>query len=214
MRKRKRGLLQTQQPLLQVAGDGFPAAEMKLPYQGKDDGFVGRGIGPVLVAGAVCLVAGRELFSDLIDVILYRFSASRGISGLTTGRTDLWWDYAGELLRSPRLLLVGNGYTNLKLHGRSSHNTFIQILFQFGVVGGLLLFQWIKAYVSEPLDRCRIPINHAWIVTVGIFLPWMALDMLFFDEFFLMPMYAVCCMLSAQEMKRKMEGRELDVPYG
>lgn len=148
-----------------------------------------------ICAGTV-IVIGSGIFTDAIATILYRFSFSSDISALTTGRTDLWLSYAKEIFSSPRILLLGNGYTNLKVNGRASHNSLIQLIFQFGLIGSVPLIRWMRSYVSDALAKCRPKILHALIVLVGIFLPWMALDMLFFDEFFLMPLFAVSCILS------------------
>lgn len=155
----------------------------------------------ILVGSCVSVVAamGSGLFEEVIEVILYRFSFSTSISELTTGRTDLWMNYAREITSSPRILLIGNGYTNLKVNGRASHNTLIQMVFQFGLVGGGILLRWMRDYFSRMCKRLKPVRSDGLLVIVGIFLPWMALDMLFFDEFFLMPMYVAACFLSARE---------------
>lgn len=161
------------------------------------------------ICAGIVIVIGSGIFTDAIDMILYRFSFSSDISDFTTGRTDLWINYAKEILNSPRILLLGNGHTNLKVNGRASHNSLIQMIFQFGLIGSVLLIQWMRFYVSDALAKCRPKALHALIVIVGIFLPWMALDMLFFDEFFLMPLFAVSCILSLPD-RTEQTGQVLD----
>ena len=79
-------------------------------------------------------VASSSLFRDKIDVILTRFSWADNASELTTGRTDLWKIYLTAIFDSPRLLLLGQGFTNVLIAPKASHNTLIQLVYQFGIL--------------------------------------------------------------------------------
>ena len=134
------------------------------------------------------------LFSDLVDMIVLRFSGDRNLSEFTTGRTDLWLQYINAFFEDPLLFLFGKGFTNVLISDRSSHNTIIQGIFQFGIVGCLFLFVWLLCYIRTLLSETKIKLSslaQIFILLIGSFGPWMALDLLFFDEFFLIPMY-VC----------------------
>ena len=57
-----------------------------------------------------------------------------------------------------------------------------------------MLFAWMASYARTLLDGTRIrwdTLSQLCILAVGAFGPWMALDLLFFDDFFLIPVY-VC----------------------
>ena len=122
-----------------------------------------------------------------------RFSYASNISELTTGRTDLWLKYLREFTHNGWLTLLGEGYTSITLENEASHNTVIQGIFQFGLLGFPALCAWIafilKRAGSGRLRHCRA--KYVLLMGVGVVLPWMGLDILFFDEFFLLPIYAV-----------------------
>ena len=137
-------------------------------------------------------VASSSLFRDKIDVILTRFSWADNASELTTGRTDLWKIYLTAIFDSPRLLLLGQGFTNVLIAPRASHNTLIQLVYQFGIFGGTLLVAWQWGLYREIIGRQRLADVKAIrtaMLAAGAILPWIALDILFFDELFLIPAY-------------------------
>ena len=123
-----------------------------------------------------------------------RFSYSANISQLTTGRTDLWKKYIEEFLHNAPLTLLGEGYTSVTLDGFASHNTVIQGIFQFGIIGFPFFLTWVYLSLKSTFVK-YVNIKANWkfalLMCVGVVLPWMALDLLFFDEFFLLPAYAM-----------------------
>ena len=137
-------------------------------------------------------IATSALFAPLIDVLVTRLSHSSNLSDLTTHRNELWGWYLEELLSDWKLLLFGQGYTNVKLNGRGSHNSIIQLVWQFGIVGTPILIGWVACFfqdIPRRINTQRINNMMFLILAIGTFLPWMAIDILFFDEFFLMQMY-------------------------
>ena len=134
------------------------------------------------------------VFSDLIGMMMSRFSADLDISDFTTRRTDLWLRFLNAFKEDSTLLLFGKGYTNVLLFDRCSHNTLIQTVYQFGLVGcaffGCWLFLLFRIYYKVIKLRWG-NLLQICILLAGVLGPWMSLDILFFDELFLMPMY-VC----------------------
>ena len=127
-------------------------------------------------------VVSSSLFRDKIDVILTRFSWADNASELTTGRTDLWKIYLTAIFDSPRLLLLGQGFTNVLIAPRASHNTLIQLVYQFGIFGGTLLVAWQWGLYREIIGRQRLADVKAIrtaMLAAGAILPWIALDILF-----------------------------------
>ena len=134
------------------------------------------------------------MFTDMLDVMLSRFAGDNSLSDFTTGRTELWRKYFDAFADSPLLTLFGQGYTDVVVGDRGSHNTLIQCVFQFGLVGCILFFTWLFLFVRNLLDKTTIYWNNVTqisILLIGVFGPWMALEFLFFDELFLLPIY-VC----------------------
>lgn len=137
-------------------------------------------------------IASSSLFRDKIDTILTRFSWADNTSELTTGRTDLWRIYLTAILDSPKLLLLGQGFTSVLIAPKASHNTLIQLVYQFGIFGGALLVAWQWGLYREIVGCQRladIKVIRTAMLAVGAILPWIAVDVLFFDELFLIPAY-------------------------
>lgn len=133
-------------------------------------------------------------FTDLIDMMASRFGNGSNLSDFTTGRTEIWVQYLQAFADDPLLLFFGRGLTGVSINGRASHNTIIQAVFQFGIVGCICLIAWIVCYMRTLLADTKIRWNNLaqiFILLIGAFGPWVALDYLFFDEFFLLPIY-VC----------------------
>ena len=146
----------------------------------------------ILCAGVVIL--SSSAFEPLFRVIDDRFSYAANLSQLTTKRTDLWMDYLNEFAHNVPLTLLGQGYTSVTLHGWASHNTIIQSVYQFGLLGAPLLFSWVALTlkrVQRGLKNSCSNWRYTILMIVGVVVPWIALDILFFDEFFLLPVYVV-----------------------
>ena len=140
----------------------------------------------------IAFMSFLSAFEQLLDMIIHRFSGDSNLSDFTTGRTEVWQMYLQSFKEDSILLLFGNGYTNTPLNDRGSHNTIIQAIYQFGLLGCVFLGTWIvfcvRAYLRKVTVK-RSSLAQVCILLVGAIGPWMALDMLFFDEFFLLPIY-------------------------
>lgn len=157
-----------------------------------------RGLSLLLAAAVVVLFAfSTSAFQSLISIIDNRFSYAASLSELTTGRSDVWVNYLWLLSHDPSLALFGEGYTNVTLEvlrGKASHNTLIQCVFQLGLIGSPLLIAWFSQVLKGllPYRLCGLNGWAALLMVVGVFMPWFGLDYLFFDELFLLPVFAAC----------------------
>lgn len=166
------------------------------------------------VVGVAVFVASSVMFSGLIEVITTRFSFAKDVDSFTTGRTELWWSYFEVLFEDPKTFLLGKGITNIKVNARASHSTIIQIFYQLGLLGSPVLIYWIICYFrrSEQRGIRRLGLGELMVVT-GAFMPWLAIDAMLFDEFFLFPWYVIVAIksfqinretiISVEESKRK-----------
>ena len=146
----------------------------------------------VVVAVFAVFIATSALFGELIEVVATRFSYANDLDSFTTGRTGLWQSYVADILRNVKTFFIGKGLTNVKVNDRGSHNTVIQIIYQFGFFGIPFLAYWSICFFrggSYKGKRIRKNKLDLLLLAVGIFLPWMAIDALFFDEFFLLQWY-------------------------
>lgn len=155
-------------------------------------GHVKRGI--AILAGVACAAAVMLLSAavqDLLRMVMSRFSYAANVSDLTTHRSEIWRMYLHDISHDPVLMLLGSGFTSVTLGTKASHNTIIQGAFQFGLIGLPVLCAWLVMTLKRTSGRSGCRKNAFLLMCVGVVLPWMALDILFFDEFFLLPVYAV-----------------------
>lgn len=157
--------------------------------------------------GAVFLLSST-VFTDLIDQLLARFLRDNSLSDFTTRRSELWLQYLRTFAENPAVLWFGHGYTAVTVNGRASHNTVIQGLFQFGITGCTLLAAWAVCFARAFLAGIKVRLNiltQIFILLIGTFGPWMALDYFFFDEFFLIPLFACVGIAFVAEASAKRE---------
>ena len=150
--------------------------------------------GTAILAGVACAAAVMLLSAavqDLLHMVMSRFSNASNVSDLTTHRSEIWRMYLHDLSYDPVLMLLGSGFTSVTLRMKASHNTIIQGVFQFGLIGLPVLCTWLVMTLKRASGRSGCRKNAFLLMCVGVVLPWMALDILFFDEFFLLPVYAV-----------------------
>jgi len=144
-----------------------------------------------LIVGVAFLLL-TTAFTDMVGMMLMRLSGNQSLSALTTGRIDLWLQYLKAFLGDPLLLLFGKGFSDTLIHDKASHNTIIQSIFQLGLIGSAIISTWLASYARNLMSGVKIhwhQITQVGILLIGAIGPWMALDLLFFDEFFLMPIY-------------------------
>jgi len=144
-------------------------------------------------------------FTEMIDMMIMRLSLDKTLSDFTTGRLELWISYLFAFIQEPRLLIFGNGLTKTLIGGRASHNTIIQCVYHFGLVGTVVFISWMICYIRTLLSDMKIKWKYLiqiGILVIGAIGPWMGLDMVFFDEFFLFPLYVcagIVCMVQSDE---------------
>lgn len=150
-----------------------------------------------LLFGVLCAVAFvlvSPAFRQVIRIIGARFTEGEGLAGLTTNRTVLWLQYLTAFVHDIPLTLFGAGYTSVNLFRRASHNTLIQAVYQFGILGIPFLLVWMWNMLADMFPGTDKPLagwKYTVLLCVGSFLPWMALDILQYDEFFLLPVYVL-----------------------
>lgn len=145
---------------------------------------------------ALLVLLSSTAFQNILQMFDTRFSYDASWSQLTTGRTDVWVSYLREFVQNPALLWFGEGYSDVTLEAlryKASHNTIIQGIYQFGLFGFPLLVAWLGVETKDFVGSVGVKLDAkaVAVMLVGSILPWMALDFLFFDEFFLLPLYVV-----------------------
>ena len=146
----------------------------------------------VTMSVVIIVVWVSNIFSVAFNIVAIRFENSTNIADLTTGRSTIWMNYFEYIKSNIGVMLFGKGYTNVLVEGRASHNTLIQGVYQFGIVGLSIFLVWLRCLFDITLQHLKIKRKQyapCIILAVGVFLPWLGIDLLFFDEFFLMMLY-------------------------
>lgn len=153
----------------------------------------GKGSIKLLIYGMLMLVtvfiASSTVFKNLLDIMITRILlGDQTLNGFTTGRIEIWKNYINEIFHNAKILLVGNGMKNALVEGRASHNTIIQSVFQFGFLGVPFMIAWCWNFMqlsSLKGIRKHNRLGGLLMLIVGCTVPWLAIDVLFFDDFFI-----------------------------
>ncbi len=109
-------------------------AVIVLAYIIKSGQHIIRNLILLAVVGAVFLAVERIANLQVLDLLLARFRGVESVDDLTTGRYDLWKQYFEYLFDNVRVLLFGDGFNSRTMRW-ASHNTFIEMLFRYGIFG-------------------------------------------------------------------------------
>ncbi len=98
----------------------------------------------MIFATVVTVILALSGKISALDVIMARIATSDTSSGtdinkLTTGRLNLWVTYSNYLISNIRTALFGDGVSAPLINAHASHNTYIDIFYHLGAVGGGLL---------------------------------------------------------------------------
>lgn len=85
---------------------------------------------PVIV---LMVVLFSESLINWINIMQERLGSSGDLNELTTGRSDLWERYIEKIFSSPSSFMMGQGI--LGLEGGAAHNTYLEIMSKFGLLG-------------------------------------------------------------------------------
>lgn len=119
-------------------------------------------IGYVLIAGVALSLFFENQLSRIFAIIMVRFSGAETMNDLTTGRWDLWVRYLNDIFKSFDSVLIGNGIQN---YGRAAaHNTYLELLFKFGLLGTLFDMILIRICIGHIKKEC----SKGVIVRIGI----------------------------------------------
>lgn len=89
----------------------------------------------------------------LLEVMNQRLDRTQDASSFSTGRTDLWKMYYNNLFGTTDGLFFGHGAV-LPKGMEAAHNTYLELLFKFGIIG--TIFDFILLSKSFQLVRKKI----------------------------------------------------------
>lgn len=136
------------------------------------------------LVGLVCVVLAFMLSGSggsLFKIVFERFSTSGGdINSLTTGRYALWQNYIEYLKNNFVVLLFGVGIGGpLVANNMAPHNTYIDLVYFFGIIGTTLFFVAIRSFQDNKRIKKNI-INYS--VSVCLILMYFFLSELYYYD--------------------------------
>lgn len=135
----------------------------------------------------ICLAVAALGFSGKITAlhnILERLLAAADINSLTTGRFALWKGYFEYLTDNIAALFFGSGVGAPLLNGKGAHNTYLDFLYFYGIIGTIIYFIVLCICFSGKAKTSRKSIfNYMGICVVTVMYFFLGM-LLYFDIVF------------------------------
>ncbi len=129
----------------------------------------------VTVASIITIMLALSGQIPTLDVIMARIEISNVGSGtdinkLTTGRFNLWITYMNYIINNIRTALFGNSVAAPLIDGRASHNTYIDIFYHLGVVGGGMLMACLTTISAQSrhFNIRRNILNYSVMICIAV----------------------------------------------
>ena len=131
---------------------------------------------------------------ELFSVVLERLSegSGTGLDSLTTNRSAIWRDYFSYFNTHLLSDLFGRGLGYVTLNGYAPHNSYIDLLYQLGIVGT----SWLMSVIIGAFKRYRTNYNRS-VVNYGVII-CIAAMYLFLSElqFWDPPFHFIICFIA------------------
>ncbi len=162
----------------------------------------------ILLVGFVVLafvVVEKMIKIPILTLVLERFAQADSADELTTGRLGIWAAYIEYIFGGVKQFLVGAGFNNTTTIHKAAHNTLIEFLYRFGLIGCTLWFVFFKdcfKSVSRDEDHKKIPRNST-IPMIVIVVGFLFLSAFHFTNFWICICVALLAMYVPKEEPQK-----------
>lgn len=104
---------------------------------------------------------------EVFNIVVSRFSAASG--DVTSGRINSWKNYITFFTRAPFSFMFGHGLGAALVGGMAPHNTYIDFLYYFGLIGTLVFLCAIATIPNFKIKgNARNILNYGIFACVGI----------------------------------------------
>ena len=160
----------------------------------------------MIVGGFFILALVFFLAYDSIQLYLFRAEdiSESSLNDITTGRWDIWVSFLQSLIRTPKIMLTGSGIMEAFVSRRGAHNTFIELVYTFGVIGTAIYLITLFRVARHPLRKKQIVDKIIWIPIVSLLLRMMFIGIVTYDS---LPYYffLICVINNALAASKPME---------
>ena len=172
-----------------------------------------QGIGNVAKFFFVAIMGAAVIYLFAYDYInsyfarLAQDSNATSIDDVTTGRTEIWRAYIKVIFGNLDILVFGKGLKAiLKSAGKGTHNTYLETLFQSGIVGTTVTIASIKACMGKVSLKGAI-----WLPVLMLLIRMLGIGILTYDNlwFYFVIIVILSRDYTAHHEKRLYSGREV-----
>ena len=122
---------------------------------------------------AICLAGVYIIAFDAINTYLLRLTmdADSELNDVFTGRLGIWDGYIELVFSNPKILLFGSGFSTIADLGKGTHNTYLEALYNLGIVGtGCFLFALKQSFgkiVVRPIMWIPVIVFFVRLIAIG-----------------------------------------------
>lgn len=141
----------------------------------------------LLGIGFVFLLFNNYIRTLFTGTPIERLFEANSLDEITTGRLSIWVEYLRFFITNPLVFLFGTGVNTGLYNSISSHNTLIQIVYNFGLLGGTFFLIYIIGFFFSQNKYGSSKIKL--LVILSLLLPSFFLDLLFDYRLFCFILY-------------------------
>ncbi len=154
-----------------------------ISYLGDEKGVAQKTKLAILAVVMVVFIFSNDFFAEQINAYIYRLEGVTDFAGLSTGRSTILLSYKEYLFQNPLTLLMGSGFRSDAKLGKVAHNTFVQSIFQVGIVGTVILMGYFLLCFRK-IKYGKFKIRSVFLAPfVVLLIGTVSLDLLFYQEF-------------------------------
>lgn len=133
---------------------------------------------------AIYAFVSRRIGFNPIEMILLRFGSFDSLGEVTTGRSDIWYNYIQIFIDNPYKFIFGHGYNSTVI--RAAHNTFIEFLYLFGIIGtGIWICFFIHCFKLYKSNCYKYVPRSTMIVMISFLLGTFFLSAYTYESFWI-----------------------------
>lgn len=144
----------------------------------------------IIMISILIIVSIYFLGDYVYNIFNTRLSSIYDVDSLTTGRSQIWKTYLDYIINDFRVLFIGTGINNLYLNGRAAHNSYIILIYRFGIIGASLFISYIASFVKKVKIKNNI-FRLSNLPLITILITSLSLDLIDHDIFIYLIIQAI-----------------------
>lgn len=145
---------------------------------------------------AVVSLIFKSYLADIYSRFFIYFEDHSFWAQITTGRTEIWVKYFDEIFSSPQKALFGVGLFTSDIQVAGPHNSFIFLLYRFGLVGLVLIAVLVASYIMGGKPWFKIRFNNCLMCLLWLFLSLE--EVVISDKFLIFLLFGLIIMFKEQ----------------